>query len=177
MPSSGPQVYKWRTASKIIAIVDLVLSILTICLLALALIFVLFGAKLAIDEFNEDERFDDHRSQAAGAFMIVSAVVFGIAILLVVIDVVAASRLLAATKEGVSPSEALSKAKCWRILNIIFLVFCVLGIFGGGTPSQKGGSMVNAILRGVGVVIVTLFMKELESAATTPQVYYEPGQA
>lgn len=36
--------------------------------MALALIFVLFGAKLAIDEFNEDERFDDHRSQAAGAF-------------------------------------------------------------------------------------------------------------
>ncbi|OXA60875.1 uncharacterized protein LOC110843798 [Folsomia candida] len=176
---------KWRTPAKIIAIIDGAFSSLSVMMCLLTIVVVLFGKEYLIEELNKEGALGDNdAAEAADLFrrhssvmIAMMVVLIGISIAVGIVVVVGAVKLYQATKQSANPSEVKGKASFYRTLSIIIFILAIFALLG-----VKGGDGTCLFLfcgafRGVAILVVSFFMKELDKVAgSAPPVYYDVGK-
>lgn len=73
--------------------------------------------------------------------------------------------------QGIDFADAAKKARFWRNVTIVFVVFGLLGSMARGRRGMSLQALAVLILRIVGIFIVHNFIKQLDFAATLPRTH------
>ncbi|OXA44575.1 hypothetical protein Fcan01_20395 [Folsomia candida] len=163
---------KWRKPSKIVAIVDLILSTFSLLVTVLAVICLsLYGDEDMKREIAERRAKDPSTRDLDILWERVESdevtkqqIFYGVVIFVELITILAAARFLGATSEGVEPVDAMKKTRCYRIMITIFLVFLLAILVRVDRAEQQFVTWGNFIFRCISVIVVAFYTKELDVA-------------
>jgi len=179
---------QFRSKAKVVAVVDLIVTSLF-----LWLVFVLFLGTLAITmiatgqiSVPEDE-FGGGKATSPGTFdddgltkfrnmdrttlttiVVAMWIFFVIFLATVVLEMVAAIKLINATQIGADPVDAIKKATFWRNVTLIFTVMAIVRLlFGRGSILI----LISIVFKLLGIWIVNNYIKEIQSLALNHRVH------
>jgi len=178
---------QFRSKAKLVAVIDLILTSLF-----LWVAFALFLGTLAItmiatgqltvpeDEFGgkttssgtfDDDGLNKLRNMDRTTLTTIAVamwIFFAIFVATVVLQMVAAIKLINATQIGADPVEAIKKATFWRNVTIIFTVMAIVRLlFGRGSFLI----LISIFMKFVGIWIVNNFIKEVQSLNMSQRVH------
>jgi len=140
--------------------------------------------KLTIEYGEKEDDFSVEGLEKRKTFTVIVVITLWIAVVFVlamlILQVVAALKLLRATKLGTDPKVAIQNAKFWRVVTItLLIIMAILLVLGGAIFSLE---LVGLLIYLPFIWIVQSYIKELETMGsglphTQGQVYYYPNPA
>jgi hypothetical protein len=163
--------YEWRRKAKAVAIIDMVLSGMS--LLAVIVVAVFAGAATAVvasnkitdPETGKSIEIPDEAKATVGVGLVVMWILVAIMALLTVLELWAAIKLLDGTEIGREPGEAHRSCATWRN---VCIVFTVLGFIGNACIGSYIVMVICLLIRGIFLFVVFSYMGELETARGVP---------
>ncbi|CAL8122721.1 unnamed protein product [Orchesella dallaii] len=163
--------YRYRSKARLVAIVDLILSSMSLCIC----LILLLGAVLVSTSNNSPQSEDDSGNRTPGQDEAAKRMLVTFVWVLVVfcsvttvIQILAAIKLLNASQLGKDPVGALKLCTFWRHVCVVFTCLLVFSVF---MPRMDSSTSVFTVIQiGVrisAIYVVTKFMRELEAAVNT----------
>jgi len=178
---------QFRSRAKIVAVVDLILTSLflwvafflflgavAITMVATGQITEIGGKTTTSSGAFDDDRLTNLRSMDPTALTTIAVGIWifvAIFVATVVLEMVAAIKLINATQIGADPLDAIKKATFWRNVTIIVTVMAIVQLFGRGSFLI----LICIVLKVLGICIVNNFIKEAHSLTRnqTVHVFYD----